>query len=180
MNMVESKKRFDDGAQYRFEVPGIQKPEALNSLIDALDDYELVVHRVTQTKGIMLLTDSEIEEAIKFLEKSIKIKNLTNKEECENIFKNFVAGEYEVLFENIEEIKDIITQHIGNNCYDWFIYKNEIEDIVKKVATKKYSENFYKQVFTQIDKMAPEKTKVYLKELIKNEPLVGVKILKNQ
>ncbi|GAB6055009.1 hypothetical protein JCM15415_03250 [Methanobacterium movens] len=62
MNMVESKKRFDDGAQYRFEVPGIQKPEALNSLIDALDDYELVVHRVTQTKGIMLLTDSEIEE----------------------------------------------------------------------------------------------------------------------
>ena len=37
-------KRFEDGAQYRFEVPGVQ------------------IHRVTQTKGIMLLTDSEILE----------------------------------------------------------------------------------------------------------------------
>lgn len=59
-NLPESEKRFEDGGQYRFEVPGIQKPAALSSLIDALDHYEVQVHRVTQTKGIMLLTDSEI------------------------------------------------------------------------------------------------------------------------
>jgi hypothetical protein len=58
----ESSKRFDDGAQYRFEVPGIQKPGALSALIDALEYYEVEIHRVTQTKGIMLLTDSEILE----------------------------------------------------------------------------------------------------------------------
>ena len=61
-NLPESKKRFEDGAQYRFEVPGIQKPAALSSLIEALDYYEVQIHRVTQTKGIMLLTDSEIIE----------------------------------------------------------------------------------------------------------------------
>ncbi|MCK9150991.1 U32 family peptidase [Methanobacterium alcaliphilum] len=60
--LIESQKRFDDGAQYRFEVPGIQKPGALHSLIDAMDEFEVNVHRVTQTKGIMLLTDSEIED----------------------------------------------------------------------------------------------------------------------
>lgn len=60
----ESEKRFDDGAQYRFEVPGIQKPAAMRALIDAADRYEVEVHRVTQTKGIMLLTDSEILEMI--------------------------------------------------------------------------------------------------------------------
>jgi len=58
--LSESPKRFEDGAQYRFEVPGIQKPGALSSLIKALDHYEVQIHRVTQTKGIMLLTDSEI------------------------------------------------------------------------------------------------------------------------
>jgi hypothetical protein len=58
----ESTKRFEDGAQYRFEVPGIQKPGALSGLIDALENYEVQIHRVTQTKGIMLLTDSEILE----------------------------------------------------------------------------------------------------------------------
>lgn len=61
-NSYESSKRFEDGAQYRFEVPGIQKPGAMGSLIDAMDEFDVLVHRVTQTKGIMLLTDSEIEE----------------------------------------------------------------------------------------------------------------------
>jgi hypothetical protein len=61
-NLPDSGKRFPDGAQYRFEVPGIQKPGALEGLLDALDKYEVMVHRVTQTKGIMLLTDREILE----------------------------------------------------------------------------------------------------------------------
>ena len=61
-NLKESKKRFPDGSQYRFEVPGIQKPGAMAALIDATDKYGVEIHRVTQTKGIMLLTDYEIEQ----------------------------------------------------------------------------------------------------------------------
>ncbi len=57
-----SKKRFSDGSQYRFEVPGIQEPDTLNSLIVACEDFDLFIHRVTQTKGILFLTDDEIEE----------------------------------------------------------------------------------------------------------------------
>jgi hypothetical protein len=60
--LTESEKRFPDGAQYRFEVPGIQKPVAMAALLDATDKYDVQVHRVTQTRGIMLLTDPEIEE----------------------------------------------------------------------------------------------------------------------
>jgi hypothetical protein len=59
-NLQDSTKRFPDEAQYRFEVPGIQKPGALEGLLEALELYEVMVHRVTQTKGIMLLTDQEI------------------------------------------------------------------------------------------------------------------------
>jgi hypothetical protein len=66
----ESELRFPDGAQYRFEVPGIQKPEAMASLLDASEDYGVTVHRVTQTKGIMLLTDSEIEEMTEMAKKA--------------------------------------------------------------------------------------------------------------
>ena len=59
-NLKPSEKRFPDNSQYRFEVPGIQKPGAMRALIEATDKYDVEVHRVTQTKGIMLLTDSEI------------------------------------------------------------------------------------------------------------------------
>lgn len=63
-NLEISEKSFPDGAQYRFEVPGIQNPGAMAALVDATDDYGVKVHRVTQTKGIMLLTDNEIEEMV--------------------------------------------------------------------------------------------------------------------
>ena len=59
-----SNKRFSDGAQYRFEVPGIQNPSSLASLIATCEEKEIKIHRVTQTKGIMLLTDEEIEEMV--------------------------------------------------------------------------------------------------------------------
>ncbi len=59
-----SKKRFEDGGQYRFEVPGIQGVEALKSLLDACDDFDLKIHRATQTKGIMFLLDDEIEQMV--------------------------------------------------------------------------------------------------------------------
>lgn len=63
-NLPESSKRFPDGAQYRFEVPGIQGPSSMQALLEALDRTEIQIHRVTQTKGIMLLTDSEITEMV--------------------------------------------------------------------------------------------------------------------
>jgi hypothetical protein len=69
-NSYVSKKRFSDGAQYRFEVPGIQSPIALKSLIAACEELDIKIHRVTQTKGIMLLDDSEIEEMVSLAKKS--------------------------------------------------------------------------------------------------------------
>ena len=63
-DLPTSEKRFADGGQYRFEAPGIQGPKAMKALLDAIDGYGLYLHRVTQTKGIMLLTDGEISEMV--------------------------------------------------------------------------------------------------------------------
>lgn len=63
-NLPTSEKRFSDGAQYRFEVPGIQGPKVMRTLLETLDDYGIAIHRVTQTKGIMSLTDDEISSMV--------------------------------------------------------------------------------------------------------------------
>lgn len=60
----ESDKRFKDGGQFRFEVPGIQSPKTMKALLDEAERQNLVIHRVTQTKGIMLLSDEEISEMV--------------------------------------------------------------------------------------------------------------------
>ena len=68
-DLPTSTKRFSDGAQYRFEVPGIQNPSAMKVLLEELDKYKISIHRVTQTKGIMFLTDDEIETMVALAKK---------------------------------------------------------------------------------------------------------------
>ncbi len=63
-DLPTSDKRFANGAQYRFEVPGIQGPAAMKALLDTLGEQGLPIHRVTQTKGIMLLLDKDIDQMV--------------------------------------------------------------------------------------------------------------------
>lgn len=63
-SLPTSEKRFPDGGQYRFEVPGIQGPGPMKALLEQLDEYGIQIHRVTQTKGIMFLTDEEIKQMV--------------------------------------------------------------------------------------------------------------------
>lgn len=60
----ESAKRFNDGGQYRFEVPGIQSPGTMSALLKESVRQNIFIHRVTQTKGIMMLTDEEIKKMV--------------------------------------------------------------------------------------------------------------------
>ena len=68
-SLPTSEKRFKDGGQYRFEVPGIQSPAPMKALLEALDEYGIQIHRVTQTQGIMRLLDSEIEQMVEYAHK---------------------------------------------------------------------------------------------------------------
>jgi len=65
-NLPTSEKRFSDGAQFRLEVPGIQGPSTMKTLLEELDKYNISIHRVTQTKGIWTLTDEEIEKMVEY------------------------------------------------------------------------------------------------------------------
>lgn len=64
-DLPTSEKRFSDGGQYRFEVPGIQGPGVMKALLEQLEVYGIGIHRVTQTKGIWTLLDEEIEEMVR-------------------------------------------------------------------------------------------------------------------
>lgn len=63
-NLPTSEKRFSDGAQYRFECPGIQSPKPMKVLLEEFEKKKFYIHRVTQTKGIYTLLDEEIKEMV--------------------------------------------------------------------------------------------------------------------
>jgi hypothetical protein len=59
-----SDKRFDDGGQYRIEIPSCEGPAAMQAVISEAAVRQVPVHRVSQGSGIMLQTDHEIGEML--------------------------------------------------------------------------------------------------------------------
>jgi len=55
-----SAKRFPDGAQYRVEIPSVEGPEVLSAVLAEAARRGVVVHRISQGSGTMLLTDSDV------------------------------------------------------------------------------------------------------------------------
>ncbi|RKP48902.1 hypothetical protein D7Z26_21325 [Cohnella endophytica] len=58
--LATSAKRFEDGAHYRVEIPSVEGPAILESVIAESKRFGLTVNRVSQGSGIMLLSDSDI------------------------------------------------------------------------------------------------------------------------
>lgn len=60
--LPSSPRIFPDGAQYRVEIPSVEGPRVLRAVLQEADRLGVVIHRVSQGSGIMLLSDVEIRE----------------------------------------------------------------------------------------------------------------------
>jgi len=60
--LPDSEKRFPDEAQYRVEIPSVEGPRVLEAVIEEARGRGVLLHRVSQGSGIMLLADAEISE----------------------------------------------------------------------------------------------------------------------
>ena len=126
--------------------------------------------------------DEKIKIAIDFISTQSHINELSNKEFCDNMFFEFVSGEYGMLLSNIDEVRTLLVSKLQNvKVYDWYSHKVRIDSIIKEYAEEKFKEpQFVGSVMSKIDKLSPEKAKEYLKELASKEPLVGIKIMKSK
>jgi hypothetical protein len=57
-----SRHRFPDNAHFRIEIPSVEGPEALAAVVEASDNFGMVVNRVSQGSGAMLLAEAELKE----------------------------------------------------------------------------------------------------------------------
>ena len=54
--------RFADGVRYRIEIPSVEGPEVFRAVLDEAAERGVPIRRISQGSGVMMLTDSEIEE----------------------------------------------------------------------------------------------------------------------
>ena len=56
--------RFPDGAHFRVEIPSVEGPRVLETVLREAKRYEVPVSRVSQGTGVALLTDGEISDMV--------------------------------------------------------------------------------------------------------------------
>lgn len=61
---ADSTLRFDDGGEYRIEIPSVEGPDAFEAVVDAAGMLGVPLHRVSQGSGISLLTDAELNKYV--------------------------------------------------------------------------------------------------------------------
>lgn len=57
-----SEVRFEDGAHFRIELPSVEGPDVLRAVVEAADAAGVVINRVSQGSGAMLLSKTELAE----------------------------------------------------------------------------------------------------------------------
>lgn len=89
-----------------------------------------------------------------------------------------IIKDYDVVLNNIEEVKNYLTKRMDSSPYDWFGLP-EIDKKLKQMAEAKYNQEGCHKALEKIDRMSESDVKRYLKDLIKDDMAVGIAIIKD-
>lgn len=122
--------------------------------------------------------DSEsITSAMDYITKMSYVDELNSKEARDKAFAEAFLKEYEVLFENVDRVKNYLKDHVSETPNFWLESK-DVAAKIKNLATASYMESGYGRAKKIIDEMPADRVKEYLKQLIEDNIVVGVEILK--
>ena len=121
----------------------------------------------------------KIDDAIDYLSKFKYFDVLNDATKRDIAFRKYVLKSYSTLIDDIDDIKADIKSRNSTPPYYW-LGSVEIEEYIKKVAFQKYNNGGSSKVNAVIDSMSSDDLKKYLKELVKENMVVGIEIINNR
>ena len=121
----------------------------------------------------------KIDDAIDYLSKFKYFDVLNDATKRDIAFRKYVLKSYSTLIDDINDIKADIKSRNSTPPYYW-LGSVEIEEYIKKVAFQKYNNGGSSKVNAVIDSMSSDDLKKYLKELVKENMVVGIEIINNR
>lgn len=121
--------------------------------------------------------ETSIDNAIKYFESANFFPKLEDETERNKAFVSTIIGGYDVMLTDIEEVKQYLDSRIGFEPYDWFGLP-EVSNKLRNMAEAKYNQGGCDKALEKIDKMDVEDVKRYLKDLIRDNMIVGMEIIK--
>ena len=122
-------------------------------------------------------SDSDIKTTIDFLETASffeKIANASYRDEC---FVQVVIGEYSNILHDINEVREAIDS-LGFEVYEW-TDNPVVKEKIKNMALAEYNAGGSDMVIGTIEKMSDSELKTWLKEVVKKDLELGIRIITN-
>lgn len=120
-----------------------------------------------------------IDKAIQYIENATFFDALNNPQTLDQVFRDSIIKGYSVMLSDIEEVKHYLDSRITAEPYDWFALP-EVEKKLQQMAEAKYAQSGCNRALEKIDGMDVSDLKRYLKELIKDNMIVGMEIIKGE
>lgn len=120
-----------------------------------------------------------IEKAIAYLESASFFVLIDDTDALNKAFRDKVIKSYSVMLTDIDEVKEYLNSRIAAEPYDWFGLP-EVEKRLQQMAEAKYNQGGCDRALEKIDRMDIADVKRYLKELIKDNMVVGMEIIKGE
>lgn len=136
---------------------------------DARSAFDTINDKVSDEK--------KVNAALKFLSDADFFDKLSDSFARDDAFRNTILKEYSELLDQVENVKEKLKSDVAAEPYNWLRHP-EVENRVKMYAEKTYNQGGFKKAFDKIEKMDAAKVKEYLKNLIKDNMIVGLEIIK--
>ena len=118
-----------------------------------------------------------IDKAIQYLESASFFEKLNDDEYLDRVFRECIIKGYSVMLTDVNDVKEYLDSHITADPYDWFGLP-EVEKKLRQKAEATYNQTGCDKALEKIDEMDVTDVKRYLKELIKDNMIVGMEIIK--
>lgn len=128
--------------------------------------------------GSSMVSDTDIQDALTYLNMSKFFDNLTNETLRDESFKKGILKEYATILTNVDEIREYLFKYFLD-VYDWY-GDNMVEERIKSYAEHEYNTSQNSKVIEIIEGMDDVELKQYLVELAQDNVLLGIQILKNK
>ena len=168
-----------------FDLTGTESPldwsekYAMPIIIMVPGDEAATARKVFATINTKSTDDNAIDAADEYITKMSYLPELNSKSSRDKAFIETFLGEYAVLFEDLEKVKQYLKGHVADAPYYWFESK-EVTAKIKSMAKAKYTDSGYGKAKQIIDDMPAEQVKAYLKQLLEDNIVVGVEIIKGK
>lgn len=121
--------------------------------------------------------ETTIDKAIEYFATAKFFDLLTDDVAMDKAFRAGIIKSYAVMLTDIQEVKDYLDSHITADPFDWFGLP-EIDKKLRQMAEAKYNQGGCDRALAKIDEMDVSDVKKYLKDLIKDNMIVGMEIIK--